>query len=121
MIVPVNFVLDGETIVFSAGEGTKLDAVREGRVLTFEVDALEPALQTGWSVLIIGAAEVLTSPAEIHHIEGLHLAPWAPLRDRVFIRLPADEITGRRLPLHPGEITFVGRSPQNGDPEPGCE
>jgi hypothetical protein len=39
----------------------------------------------------------------------------------VFIRLPADEITGRRLPLHPGEITFVGRSPQNGDPEPGCE
>lgn len=121
MILPVNFVLDGETVVFSSGEGTKLDAVREGRVVTFEVDALEPALQAGWSVLIIGAAEVITNAAEIHRIEELHLAPWAPLRGRVFIRLPADEITGRRLPLHPGEITFVGRSPQNGDPEPGCE
>jgi hypothetical protein len=121
MIVPVNFVLDGETIVFSTGEGTKLDAICEGRVLTFEVDALEPALQAGWSVVIIGAAEVITSPAEIHRIEGLHLAPWAPLRDRVFIGLPADEITGRRLPLHPGKITFVGWNSPNRDSEPGWE
>jgi hypothetical protein len=37
----VNFVLDGETIVFSTGEGDKLDAVRQGRVLTFEVDAVD--------------------------------------------------------------------------------
>jgi uncharacterized protein len=118
MILPVNFVLDSETIVFSAGEGSKLDAVRKGRVLTFEVDALEPALQAGWSVLIIGAGEVITSPAQIHRIEQLHLAPWEPLLDRVFIRLPADEITGRRLLLHPGKITFVGRSPQNRDPGP---
>jgi uncharacterized protein len=72
MIVPVNFVLDGETVVFSTGEGTKRDAVREGRVLTFTVDDLEPALQAGWSFLIIGVAEVMTSPAEIHRIEELH-------------------------------------------------
>jgi len=111
MIMPVNFVLDGETIVFSTGEGDKLDAVHEGRVLTFEVDAVEPAFQAGWSVLVIGAAEMITSPAQIQRIEELHLAPWAPLRDRVFIRLSADEITGRRLPLHPGEITFVRQSP----------
>jgi uncharacterized protein len=118
MILPVNFVLDGETIVFSTGEGDKLAAVREGRMLTFEVDAIEPALQMGWSVVVIGAAEVITSPAHIHHIEQLHLAPWAPLRNRVFIRLHAVEITGRRLPLHPGTITFVR---QNRDPEPGPE
>ena len=107
MILPVNFVLDGATIVFSAGEGDKLDAVREGRVLTFEVDAVELALQAGWSVLVIGTAEVITNPAQIHRIEQLHLAPWVPLPDRVFVCLPAAEITGRRLPLHPGSITFV--------------
>jgi nitroimidazol reductase NimA-like FMN-containing flavoprotein (pyridoxamine 5'-phosphate oxidase superfamily) len=111
MILPVNFVLDGQTIVFSTGEGDKLAAVREGRVLTFEVDAVEPAFQAGWSVLVIGAAEMINSPAQIHRIEQLHLAPWAPLRDRVFIRLSADEVTGRRLPLHPGKITFVRQSP----------
>jgi hypothetical protein len=107
MILPVNFVLDGETLVFSTGEGDKLDAVREGRVLTFEVDAVELAVQAGWSVLVIGAAEVITSPAQIRRIEQLHLAPWVPLPDRVFIGLPAAEITGRRLLLHPGKVTFV--------------
>jgi uncharacterized protein len=30
MILPVNFVVDGDTIVFSTSEGEKLDAVREG-------------------------------------------------------------------------------------------
>jgi uncharacterized protein len=56
MIPPVNFVLDGQTIVFSTGEGDKLTAVCEGRVLTFEVDAMEPAFQAGWSVLLCGRA-----------------------------------------------------------------
>ena len=78
MILPVNFVPDGETIVFSTGEGDKLDAVRERRLLTFEVDAVEPAFQAGWSVLVFGAAEMITSPAQIHRIEQLHLAPWGP-------------------------------------------
>jgi nitroimidazol reductase NimA-like FMN-containing flavoprotein (pyridoxamine 5'-phosphate oxidase superfamily) len=45
MILPVNFVVDrgsdGDTIVFSTSEGEKLDAVREGRTLTFEVDDVE--------------------------------------------------------------------------------
>jgi uncharacterized protein len=118
MILPVNFVLDGESIVFSTGEGDKLDAVREGRVLTFEVDAVEPAFQAGWSVLVIGAAEMITSPGQIDRVEQLHLAPWAPLRNRVFIRLPADEVAGRRLPLHPGKITFMRQSSQDRDPEP---
>jgi len=107
MILPVNFVLDGQTLVFSTCEGDKLDAVREGRVLTFEVDAVEPAFQAGWSVLVVGVAQAITSAEQIHRIERLHLAPWVPLPDRVFVGLPATEIAGRRLPLHPGKITYV--------------
>jgi nitroimidazol reductase NimA-like FMN-containing flavoprotein (pyridoxamine 5'-phosphate oxidase superfamily) len=111
MILPVNFVVDrgsdGDTIVFSTSEGEKLDAVREGRTLTFEVDDVERALQTGWSVLAIGAAEVITNPTQIHRIEQLHLAPWVAFPGRVFVRIPAAEFTGRRLPLHPGKITVL--------------
>jgi hypothetical protein len=58
---------------------------------------------------------MITSPAQIHRIEQLHLAPWAALRDRVFIRLSPDEITGRRLRLHPGRVTFVRQSSQDRD------
>jgi len=111
MILPVNFILDrdtdGTSIVFSTGEGDKLDAVRKGRVITFEVDAVELAVQAGWSVLVMGRAEVITDPAQVHRIEQLHLAPWVCLPDRVFVRIPATEVTGRRLPLHPGKITVI--------------
>ena len=117
MILPVNFVvdrdIDGHSIVFSTSEGDKLDAVRGGRTLTFEVDDVEPALRTGWSVLVIGRGEVITDPAQVHRIEQLQLAPWVSLPDRVFVRILAAEITGRRLPLHPGKITIVRQA----DPE----
>jgi uncharacterized protein len=113
MILPVNFVVDGDTIVFSTSEGDKLDAVREGRALTFEVDDVELALQAGWSVLVVGYPEVITDPAQVHRIERLHLAAWVSLPDRVFARIPAAEISGRRLPLHPGKITIIRRA----DPE----
>jgi hypothetical protein len=107
MILPVNFVVDSDTIVFSTSEGDKLDAVREGRTLTFEVDDVELALQAGWSVLVIGCSEVITDPAQVHRIERLHLAPWVSLPDRVFVRIAAAEVTGRRLPLHPGKIILI--------------
>lgn len=68
---------------------------------------MELALRTGWSVLAIGSAEVITSPAQMHRIEQLRLAPWVASPDRVFVRIPAAEITGRRLPLHPGKITVI--------------
>jgi uncharacterized protein len=116
MILPVNFVLDdtdGASIVFSTGKGDKLDAVRDGRVITFEVDDVELAVQAGWSVLVMGRAEVITDAAQVHRVEQLHLAPWISLSDRVFVRIPATEVTGRRLPLHPGEITVIGQA----DPE----
>lgn len=72
-------------------------------------------------LLVIGAAEVITSPAQSRRTEQLHLAPWGSLRDRGFIRLPADEITGRRISLNPGTITLIRESSQNRDPEFGPE
>lgn len=107
MILPVNFVVDGDAIVFSTSAGDKLNAVHEGRTLTFEVDDVEVALRAGWSVLVVGRPEVITNPAQIHRIEGLHLARWVSLPDRVFVRIQPADITGRRLPLHPGKITTI--------------
>ncbi|MHA6794215.1 pyridoxamine 5'-phosphate oxidase family protein [Pseudonocardia bannensis] len=106
VVLPVNFVLDGETIVFSTGPGEKLTAVREGRQVSFEADDVEEAIHTGWSVLITGTAEVVDDPEQAHRIERLHLETWAPGSGRLFIRLPVEEVTGRRLPLRPGRVTI---------------
>jgi len=52
--LPVNFVLDQHTVLFRTDEGTKLDvAVRRGRV-AFEIDGVDEATRTGWSVLVRG-------------------------------------------------------------------
>ncbi len=104
-MLPVNSVLDGKTIVFSTGPGDKLTAVRDGRRVSFEADDVERAVHTGWSVLVTGTAEVVREPGQVHRIEQLHLETWAPAIERLFIRLPMNEVTERRLPLRPGRVT----------------
>jgi len=105
LVLPVNFVVDGDAVVFKTAHGSKLTAVSEGRPLSFEADDMEPALHVGWSVLITGVAEVVTEPDEIRRLEELPLAPWGRTPKPFFVRLPAGEPTGRRLPLHPGGVT----------------
>lgn len=99
-VVPVNYVLDGELIVFRSDPGAKLDALREEPV-SFQVDLIDPFHRTGWSVLVHGVAWE-AAPAE-------HLAvePWAPGEKPHWVRIVPDAVTGRRLRLP--EIQIDGR------------
>ena len=55
LVFPVNYALDGMHIVFRTGVGTKLWAIDRSNV-TFEVDELDLASRSGWSVMVRGAA-----------------------------------------------------------------
>lgn len=103
-IVLVNFMLDGDSIVFRTSGGGKLDAIQHGVPLTFEVDDVEPALHVGWSVVLSGRAEVVTDREQVRRLEQLAGAPWVALTEPVFVRLPLYKISGRRLPLHAGGV-----------------
>jgi uncharacterized protein len=105
VVLPVNFITDGDAIVFRTAEGGKLSAVREGRPLSFEADDVEPGLRTGWSVLVSGTAQVVTDSAVVDRLEHSPLAPWPPMPRSCLVRLLPDQITGRRLPLHAGGVT----------------
>src|SRR3954447_20339534 len=59
LIFPVNFGLDGTTIVMRTEPGTKLAAAEHANV-TFEVDEIDRRTRSGWSVLVRGLAERLT-------------------------------------------------------------
>ncbi len=107
VVLPVNFVVDGDSVVLRTSEGGKLDAVRHGHRLSFEADDVEPALRVGWSVLITGVAEIVTDADEVRGLQNLPLAPWEPTPKPFFARVQAREVTGRRLPLHPGGVTFA--------------
>ena len=104
-ILPVNFILDGTTLVFTTAPGSKMDAIQARRPLTLEADDLEPALRTAWSVIATGPAEIVTDPAEIQRLKTLPLAPWVSSPKPFFVRLTPEKISGRRIPLHPGGVT----------------
>jgi nitroimidazol reductase NimA-like FMN-containing flavoprotein (pyridoxamine 5'-phosphate oxidase superfamily) len=94
LVVPVNYVLDGEIVVFRTGPGTKLFALRDTPV-SFQVDLIDPFHRTGWSVLIRGVAYEAID-REVAH---LVVEPWAAGDKRHWIRVLPTAITGRRIRL----------------------
>jgi len=51
-VLPVNFVLDGDAVVFRTAPGSKLTAAVRNAVVAFQVDQIDPQTQTGWSVVV---------------------------------------------------------------------
>lgn len=98
VVLPVNYLLRDEAVVFTTAGGTKWDAAREGAPASFEVDGVDQEHRSGWSVLVRGHLASLDGDAEIaaEVAEALEPLPGGP-RAHV-VRLSIDEITGRRVP-----------------------
>ena len=90
LVVPVNYVLDGEVVVFRTAPGSKLTALRE-RPVSFQVDEFDEAHSTGWSVLIQGVG------IEVEPPEDVEIEPWAPGAKDHWVRIVPSSITGRRI------------------------
>jgi nitroimidazol reductase NimA-like FMN-containing flavoprotein (pyridoxamine 5'-phosphate oxidase superfamily) len=105
VVLPVNYVLVGDVVVFRTAEGAKLDALPSARV-AFEVDEVDEATGSGWSVVVQGVAEEIcadddwftdaTSRTEVPQ-------PWIPVPADHHVRIRPRLISGRRLrPSSPG-------------------
>ena len=97
VILPVNFVLDGGSIVVCTGPGLKLRAAVARDVACLEVDDHDPVGHLGWSVLVTGRLSEIAGPAAVRAAERLPLAPWRHIDDVHFISLSMDLVSGRRL------------------------
>ena len=99
VILPVNFLVDGQDVVFRTGAGSKLSSVEVGHYVGFEVDSYDVAAGTGWSVVVNGLAEIVESDEESARLDGLGLSSWAGSEaGRVWVRIRPVTITGRRIP-----------------------
>jgi hypothetical protein len=97
-ILPVNFRVDGQDVVFRAGAGSKLSAVEVGHYVVFEADSYDAATGTGWSVVVNGLAEVVDSDEEAARLDALGLSSWGGgASGRVWVRIRPSSITGRRI------------------------
>src|ERR1700748_2178809 len=64
VLLPVNFLVDGQDVVFTTGAGSKLSAVEVGQYVGFEADSYDAATEAGWSIVVNGLAEIIESDAE---------------------------------------------------------
>jgi nitroimidazol reductase NimA-like FMN-containing flavoprotein (pyridoxamine 5'-phosphate oxidase superfamily) len=99
VILPVNFLVDGQDVAFRTGAGSKLSAVEAGRYVKFEADSYDAATATGWSVVVTGLAEVVDPAEEAARLDALGLVTWGGAAGRrVWVRIRPSSITGRRTP-----------------------
>lgn len=99
-IYPINFLVDGRSIVFRTDPGGKLRGLDQSPAVCFEVDHLDPQDQTGWSVVVKGRAKELTASEDRNAVEHLPLKFW-PLGEKThWVRIRAIEVTGRRIHRH---------------------
>jgi nitroimidazol reductase NimA-like FMN-containing flavoprotein (pyridoxamine 5'-phosphate oxidase superfamily) len=93
-ILPINFRVEGDRILFRTGIGTKLDAATREAVVAFEADEIDPMYHSGWSVVVTGVAREVKEPDD----QAVYTTPrWAPGQTERLVEVSIDEVSGRRL------------------------
>ena len=94
---PVNYVVDGHTLLFRTDEGSKLDAALRAARVAFQIDGVDDASRTGWSVLVRAEAVEVINSDDLARVGELPLYPWAPGAKTHYVRLLPALLTGRRI------------------------
>jgi nitroimidazol reductase NimA-like FMN-containing flavoprotein (pyridoxamine 5'-phosphate oxidase superfamily) len=101
-IFPVNYIWEGGHVVIRTDPGTKLAAAAQN-VVAFEIDGIDEAARSGWSVLVVGTAYEVTDSVDFVSQEARRLPvdPWAPGDKASVLRIEPRSVTGRAV--GPGE------------------
>jgi nitroimidazol reductase NimA-like FMN-containing flavoprotein (pyridoxamine 5'-phosphate oxidase superfamily) len=97
--VPVNYAIAGQNIVFRSADGSKMHGSRNGGV-AFEVDNIDYASRSGWSVLVRGTSEEVEMervPELLRQIDGDVPLPWKTGIHRIWVVITPITVTGRRM------------------------
>lgn len=96
-ILPINFRLIDDHVVFRTGVGSKLDAATRGAVIAFEVDDFDAVDHTGWSVVVTGIAQESPPGGWAGPVVSTAIPRWAPSGASRILFLSTDIISGRRI------------------------
>lgn len=107
-VVPVNYATPGGgVVVFRTAPGTVLTEASL-RQVAFEVDDVDPATRSGWSVEVRGFGRDISDAldADAAELRQLPLVTWAPGDRQQWFKVVPSTVTGRRLvPRHSGTGT----------------
>lgn len=98
LVLPVNYAMAADIVLFRTGAGTKLEAAMGAKV-AFEVDQIDVEAATGWSVLVQGLAQEITDDVDVFaEILREATAPtWIPGPADHYVRIVPSLISGRRI------------------------
>lgn len=99
-VFPVNYKVDGQTLVFRTGSGTKQQAIQSDAAVALEADAVSPQFGLAWSVVIKGKAQETTPTGPDLDDIRRALFPWQGVGQEHFIRITPESITGRRFTVN---------------------
>ncbi|MFT4213436.1 MAG: pyridoxamine 5'-phosphate oxidase family protein [Microbacterium sp.] len=94
-IFPVNYTIDGKSIVFRTAEGSKLTELTINDEVLFEVDEYTDV--DAWSVVVRGNAQRLETGDEVRSADALPLTPWIPTLKYNYVRIVPTALSGREF------------------------
>jgi nitroimidazol reductase NimA-like FMN-containing flavoprotein (pyridoxamine 5'-phosphate oxidase superfamily) len=105
MIRPVNYVFDERTqsVIFRTDFGSKLQGVIVSSRAAFEIDGVDHARRTGWSVIVSGTVERVTNELELERLDRLGLRPFGPGAKPHWARIRVWTVSGRRITSGEGD------------------
>jgi len=96
-VLPVNYAVREGGIWIWTGSASSLGRALRGAVVAFQVDGLDYATHSGWSVTVTGLAQVVTDGPKLARARVDGPVPWAPGVKEHLICIPIDMVTGRWL------------------------
>ena len=97
-IRPVGHIVEGETIIIRSQLGSAItgNSSRDGAVVCYETDDIDPVGHTGWSVIATGMARLVRDPSVADRYRCL-LESWTALAADQVIAIVPEMLTGLRL------------------------
>jgi nitroimidazol reductase NimA-like FMN-containing flavoprotein (pyridoxamine 5'-phosphate oxidase superfamily) len=98
-IFPINYAVQGGTLLFRTSQGTKLAALTINASVALEIDGYDGV--GGWSVVVKGEAHEAEWGDDYDEAGVSGLRPWVATRKPVFVRITPAQITGRTFVFGP--------------------
>jgi len=91
-VVPVNFSLDGETVIVRTAAYSAIGRECDDCAVAFQIDELDERMRSGWSVQMRGWAHV-----DHGQVGGPEPQVWPSGAKTLRLRITVTEVSGRRL------------------------
>lgn len=107
VILPVNFGVTSENVVFRTGDRSMLHELGNGTLVAFEADETDHVAQSGWDVLLKGHLWDVEDESTVPHLDELAVRPWVPGSHDRWMRIVPIAVTGRMITRH--RVSHDGR------------